>query len=63
MPTLLTWNYVCVHCAEAGTEEPQRLYPGDIGLDDVFGEVVIKSMTGGSLVVEYSDGDEKVTKE
>ena len=63
MPTLLTWNYVGVHCAEAGTEEPQRLYPGDIGLDDVFGEVVIKSMTGGSLVVEYSDGDEKVTKE
>ena len=43
MPTLLTWNYVGVHCAEAGTEEPQRLYPGDIGLDDVFGEVVIQS--------------------
>eukprot|EP00964_Phaeocystis_antarctica_P130928 scaffold94806_cov67-Phaeocystis_antarctica.AAC.4 len=63
MPTILTWNYVGTHCAETGTEEPQRVYPGDIGLDDVFGEVVIKSMTDGSLIVEYSDGDEKVTTE
>ena len=63
MPTLLTWNYDGDHLAAGNKEEPQRVYPGDIGLDDVFGEVVILSMTGGRLLVEYSDGDKKVTNE
>jgi hypothetical protein len=60
MPTTFSWTYE----GDEGDEEAdgvQRLVPGDVGIDDEEGEVVVLSMDGADLVCEYVDkGGDKV---
>ena len=61
MPTFLTWTYVGDHAtvreATAVDGDVQRIKAGEIGVDDVLGDVTILSFEGGDLTIETGERD------
>ena len=61
MPTFLTWTYVGDHAtvreAPAVDGDVQRIKAGEIGVDDVLGDVTILSFEGGDLTIETGERD------
>ena len=56
MPTLLSWDYDGRTIEFHGV---QRSYPGEIGIDDILGEVILIGLDSGDLEVEYTEADGK----
>ena len=57
MPTTLSWTYVGGHQVDTDNGDVQRLKEGDVGIDDILGEVTIVSLSGGDLIVETGEKD------
>ena len=57
MPTTLSWTYVGGHQVDTDNGDVQRLKAGDVGIDDILGEVTIVSLSGGDLIVETGEKD------
>ena len=58
MPTTLTWTYI----GKDQTNEKgdvQRCKAGDIGIDDMLGEVTVVSLDAGDLILETGEKDDE----
>ena len=56
MPTTLSWTYKGEHQIEEDGDV-QRCRAGELGIDDVLGEVTIVTLDGGDLIVETGEKD------
>jgi hypothetical protein len=59
MPTTLSWTYEGDK-GDMEAERVQRLAPGDVGIHDDKGEVVVIGMDGTNLVCEWFANGEQV---